>query len=176
MITKINISNIILDHLGTLKNDQGTAYLKADIALFYFVPLILASYLAIGVDIDIGKFSTTLSAIFSIFAALLFNLLLLIYTIFDKKNEKIKNDVDYDRKEKIRINLIKEIYSNISYSIFISLICLIFVVLSNNVSGYTEKTFSFYTYFFSINFFLTLLMVLKRIHVLLSDEFANHSS
>jgi hypothetical protein len=109
----------------------------------------------------------------SVFAALLFNLLLLIFDIIRKS----KNEPD---TQDIKLGLLKEIYANISYSIFVSIVSImvLLVPLLNidipriaSISMHVDKVVSFIIYFLIGNFVLTLLMILKRVHVLLTEEF-----
>jgi protein-S-isoprenylcysteine O-methyltransferase Ste14 len=107
----------------------------------------------------------------SVFAALLFNLLLLTYDIIAKASTTEK---------KI---FLKEVYSNISYSILVAVITVVITLLFDIMAPMIREidsvaiTYAIYRilngfiYFIAGNFILSLLMVLKRIHVLMSTEF-----
>lgn len=171
MFSKINILRIIVDHLRTLRDDQRDKFYKGDLILFFVLPLVLAFLIVKYSSTALSDFSTELAASLSIFAALLFNLLLLIYTFFDRRSDK-PSPVDTERKKlRKKIKLLQEIYANISFSIFVSLLAILAIIFAINTSGVYEMGFSFVVFAISLNFILTLIMVLKRVHVLLSDEF-----
>ncbi|RME12724.1 MAG: hypothetical protein D6816_00635 [Bacteroidetes bacterium] len=174
MSTKINIAQIIRDHLDTLRTYQGRRLIVQDVLFFYGIPVVLALGL-VWMGLSITSFlSTILITSLSIFAALLFNLLLLAYDIVQRPDKG---------RQKLKRRFLKEAYANISYCILISLISVLVLLAFEILSPLLEKTgqaiFSacfekaifFIVYFLVIHFFLSLLMVLKRIHVMMSREF-----
>ncbi len=173
MLTKISIKDIILDHLSTIKNDNSKKMEFKDVFVFFIIPLIFPalmlytkSYLKTGI-ID------TLITIFSIFVGLLLNVLVVIFDIIQKG------------KSIIMKRLIKETFSNISFTILLS----IFTILTLIICRLADKSECELTvawectrivsnaisYYFLILFLLTLLMIVRRIHIILSDEMNNHS-
>jgi hypothetical protein len=170
-ITKINITGIVRDHLRTLVHDHSGQPSLQDYVLFYAFPLLAASAL-IWYKGTFGKgIGGVLVTSFSVFAALLFNLLLLIYDIVRKADGTMPS---------LKSKFLKQIYSNISYSIFIAIMIIIlllgyFVALSFSRTS-PRLILAFAVYCLSANFVLTILMILKRVHNLLSTEFENVSS
>ena len=167
LVVKINVSGIVLDHLGTLKELDSQSQSKYDLSLFFVFPLltsILFSILNIRLDKDLVSI---LINVFAIFAGLLFNLLILMYDVISKQS----GSNGKEEKDKIKFKLLKEIYYNISFGIFLSLV--IVVILSISMI-FLLKSFnsvlSFIVFALSILFVLTLLMILKRIHNLLSYD------
>lgn len=173
LITKINLSTILKAHLSTLV-DSSTKERKGslgDKVLFFLAPAVvsaLASLLFIPSDKNIiGILITSLS----IFAGLLFNLLVLVMQIIEKR----KGKTDF-----IRIQ--KDTYANIAYAILVSItasaILLIpYFIESTNarVTANGDVFITFYArvfwaviYFLLLNFGLTMAMVLKRMHVILT--------
>ena len=69
--------------------------------------------------------------------------------------------------------LLREIFTNISYSIVVSVFCIAILLIAylDIGTGIFLKIFSFIVYFLVIQFLLTMFMVLKRVHVLLSIPF-----
>lgn len=211
MLDKINIFKLFKEHLGTLKKFNSDSYNIEDIILFLIFPAILAYALMIYNIALTNNIIIILVTSFSIFAALLFNLLLLIYDIVSKSNGRIFNRNDdgsnessvnpsnssskgKEKKKKalnLKERLLKETYINISYNITISIISIIFLLIIYlmletmetakegasvyptllHVFKYVVPLLSFFVYYFLIQFMLTLFMILKRIHVLLSKEF-----
>lgn len=177
MLDKINISQIIKEHFSTFQDEKSGKKDNIDFIIFIYIPITISIVLAYFFH-DLEIFTTILITSLSIFTGLLFNLLLLTYDLIkknksDKSTENIagiktKSDDDITIKSK----LLKQIFNNISYSILISIFAIMLLLLSfiwNNCYYYI--TLSSIIYFLVINFFLTLLMVLKRTHKLLSSEF-----
>ncbi|UEC42442.1 MAG: conserved membrane protein of unknown function [Methanothrix sp.] len=181
MIEKINIARIIKDHINTLKDYETGKYYPWDFILFFIVPITISIILIIC-DIIIDKdMANALVTSLSIFAALLFNLLLLIYDITRKEVNR-----DEARNSKVKTDLLKQIFCNVSFSILISvfaisILLIIFLNISINISildrtlavtdTQVNRFLSIFIYFLITSFILTLFMVLKRVHVLLKGEF-----
>lgn len=181
MIEKINIFRIVKDHINTLKDYETGTYYAWDFVIFFIIPLII-SIILISYHVTIDRdMANALITSLSIFAALLFNLLLLIYDITrkDAKRDVVKNT-------KVKTDLLKQIFCNISFSILvsvfaISILLLIFLnmsvnicILERNISitdTQINRILSIAVYYLISSFILTLFMVLKRVHVLLKDEF-----
>ncbi len=168
MFDKINPKNIILDHISTLKDNKTQKTSFGDVFTFFILPLIIGGFLLFVLKIEITDYVINiLITSLSIFAALLFNLLLLVYEIVNGKSNKTK----------IKSKILKEIYSNISFSIFSSILAVILLLLYSIVFTYVSEkqifilTINFLIYYLTITFLLTLFMILKRIHILLSKEF-----
>jgi len=167
LIVKINVSSIVLDHLGTLKEIDSQSPSKYDLSLFFVFPLlisILFSVLNIRLDKDLVSI---LINVFAIFAGLLLNLLILMYDVISKQS----GSNGKEEKDKIKFRLLKEIYYNISFGIFLSLVIVVILSISMIFLSKPFNSFlSFVVFALSILFVLTLLMILKRIHSLLSYD------
>jgi len=165
MFSKINVSSIVVDHFLTLKNYKTGKIHMPDLFLFFAIPLFLSIAL-VYFKVQIGKdFANIILTCFSIFAGLLFNLLLLVFDIADKPSAS---------QQDIR-DVLRELYINISFCILISICTIIFSLgffVGINQSLYLN-IFSFLIYFPLLVFLLTLFMVLKRIYKLLSKKFEN---
>lgn len=173
MIEKINTFKIIRDHIHTLKNYKTGKYSLWDFILFFCVPFLISIAL-IYFDLLLNKdIVNVLVASLSIFAALLFNLLLLTYDII-KKNSSVEVNP-------LKVNFLKEIYANISFSVLVAistviLLLVYFLILQNYccfliMEDYHITQFLMGGIYFLVSLFiLTLLMVLKRIHILLFKE------
>lgn len=165
MISKINTADIIKDHLRTLTNEHSGKVSVGDFLLFFGLPTIVGLALLWFKGVFGSNIGGILITAFSIFAALLFNLLLLVYDIVKKTDEP-----------SLKRRFLKQIYSNISYAVFISIALIIFL-LAYFVAMTSDKlltarfVLAFFVYALSGNFVLTMLMILKRIHILLATEF-----
>ncbi len=177
MLTKINVLSIIKDHILTLKNYRTGNVHYPDIILFFLIPFLISIVLVSFQILLNDGIANILITSFSIFAALLFNLLLLVYDIAGKSNSLSAN-------KESRISL-QEIYINISFCILISVVSIVILISSFFKIKYClflgfnicslQWVISFAAYYFSILFVLTLLMILKRIYILLANEFGNSS-
>ena len=168
MLDKVNIAKIVRDHLGTFKDNSTGRYRLLDFLLFFLVPLIVAiGFVGILGSLPkglIGVIATSLS----IFTALLLNLLLLAYNI-------TRNSDSSDRRlQEMREELFHEVFSNIAFATLVSLVTIIFVLIFGTMGKHTTRLainiFSFLIYYLGTLFLLTLLMLLKRVYVLLSNE------
>lgn len=171
MFDKINIISILTDHINTLRNYRTNKYKIFDLILFFLIPLPFSIILTYIYGITSNTLITIFSTSLSIFAALLFNLLLLIYDIVRNKDENTEN-------HKLKMTFLKEIYSNISFSILVAIstvVISLFIALIDKPKTDIQKwiiyILSIVIYYLTSIFILTFLMVLKRVHVLLSKEF-----
>ena len=163
MFDKINVAKIVRDHVATLKSFETDKYRSSDFILFFFFPLLLSGIL-VYFKFILGKdFINILATSLSIFAALLLNLLLLIYDILRKSD---KTDINY----KLKATFLKEIYANISFCILISILTIVFLIIASLDIKELESILAFVIYSLVFVFVLTLFMVLKRVHILLSKE------
>ena len=170
MISKINILKIIVDHFETHKNYTNGKTNISELILFYVLPIAVALYLVLTGIYFKESIVDILITSFSIFTALLFNLLLLVFDIIRRNSDN--NGNEDQRKVKLKNTLLKQVYSNISYSILISIISLLLLLFLQVVSNEVVcKIINFVVFFMALNFILTLLQILKRIHILLSNEF-----
>ena len=169
MFSKINPKSIITDHLQTLINHRTGKPMKTDYIVFFGIPLIIALIFVCLFKISLDqKAGNILITSLSIFAALLFNLLLLVYDIVRK-----------EEKNPLIIKALKQVFANISFSIFISIVTVFLLLIDfffndiiNSWCYIIASCFDFIIYWFVALFTLTLLMILKRIHNLLSNEFS----
>jgi FtsH-binding integral membrane protein len=157
MLNKINCSKILSDHIKTLKYADDNKYSIPDIILFYFAPIAVAGYLYYeGIRLTIEQVNILIT-VFAIFTGLLLNLLLIVYDIVSKNNTT-----------PTKTKFLHEIYSNISYTILLSIITIIVLIAISFISKIT--ILSALVIALVIHFLLTILMILKRVHILLSKE------
>jgi len=182
MFTKISIVSIIKDHVLTLRSGRTGKVYFPDIILFFLFPLLFSGALIIlEVPLNDGLVNTLITS-FSIFSALLFNLLLLVYDISCKKTEENVLIDPFDIEEIIkRRRLLQEIYVNVSFAILISIVNILVLMsyflktnncnlVSFNICSF-QRLLAFIVYYISIQFILTLFMILKRVYLLLGKSF-----
>lgn len=171
---KINPAIIIRDHVHTLKNYASDKYSFPDFLVFLILPLGIAgglAYLHPKTDKNPNEiFNDNVVEILvtslSVFAALLFNLLLLVYDIVKKANRS-------EPFAELKTRFLREINANVSYSIFVAMVAVVILLISliGTPNRALQITIAFSVYFLIANFILTLFMILRRIHILLSKEF-----
>ena len=165
LITKINIAPIVRAHLVTLRDARLTAetLLANDVYLFYGVPCLfgLLSLVVIPTEALINVLVTSLS----VFAALLFNLLMLVLSVIEKR-----------KGNKVFFQLQRETYANISYAILVALITVALLLIPyfyaftsapTDPPTTGQRVFWGAIYFLLVNFGLTMAMILRRMHAIL---------
>jgi hypothetical protein len=167
MLDKINVTGIVRQHVRTLKAYRTGAYAPFDFVIFFVCPLVAAAVLVrfrpvLSADL-VGVLATSLS----VFAALLFNLILLIYDMLNRGNGS-------GGKGKLKTALLEEIYNNVSFCILVAIVTLLFLLADflDIRRPIVQEAIAFVVYYLVGVFVLTLLMVLKRVHILLRKEMA----
>jgi hypothetical protein len=172
-MNKINVIPIILGHVKTLQDNSTGRISVQDTSFFFGLPFLLAAiafYCRWSLSVDALN---AVLASFAIFAGLLLNLLILVYTFSS-------DTVQPSALAKVRGTVIRELHDNISYAVLISIIIVVLALAAigklrisdgQATSHYTDRYMSFFIIYFTLNFVLTLLMILKRIHKILSQRF-----
>ena len=188
MFNKINIYDIVKAHLGTLRSYSTKRLMKRDYVLFFGIPLVVSIIILIR-NIWMEKdVVANLIAAMSIFSGFLFNLLALVYSLVDTIKKSIREDLFDEQEREIKRQLLKETHINISYCILISVLLVVLLCVTyftpkyhldiglnargmgldkEHIIGFLCVLVEASIYFFLLNFGLTLLMVLQRIHVLM---------
>lgn len=170
---KINIWQIIVDHLGTLQDNVSKKISIIDIAVFFGVP-VLGGTLGYLAYIKTSKdFYNVSVSFFGVFVALLLNFQVAAFGIYNRKwslseDEKISHN--QAKELKIRKQLLKEINANISYLIIISIFSIVLFLLLYATEN-TDRIVAAISCVIYIHFLLNLMMVVKRSHVLFRKEY-----
>lgn len=171
---KINVSSVIKSHLDTL-SEKGRL-IRDDLLIFYVLPVLLAVAVVV-MKWEVPEKALELSiSVFSIFAALLLSVQVAMYGVAlrgisppdDSKKAKHYEDLKANRDL-----LLKELNSNISYLILLSVITVtvtlvLFFLSPPRIYG-SGLAICLY-----VHFFLTLLMVIKRSSIVFSREYESH--
>ena len=188
MLEKINISTILKEQINTLRDASSTGLSRSDICLFAVFPIAVALVMACRAPLT-ESFASLVATIMSIFAALLFNVQVLICDVRIRL-AAWKEQIQPETKELQDIltlgELSEELYANISYCILLTIVSLFLLFLwyvgwialqqQCNIFIVFSKILSLLTYSITLNFFLTLLVVTKRSHVLITYEFKRTKS
>jgi len=162
----VDIREIIKKHYGTLMED---AKLRFIILIFLIIPLLTSGYFIWNEKLLTQNAVNTLITAFAIFTGLLLNVIFILFDIADKS---WRSNAKIDEK---RRKLLKHLYANSLYSLFISIIILILLVVTVISELWNAKlslllTISILLYFLIFHFLTTLLMILKRLFVLLFEH------
>jgi drug/metabolite transporter (DMT)-like permease len=172
---KINITQIVLDHLKTLRDAETDRIHVSEILLFFISPCAVG-FIAYWNGINIAKEVHNLSVtFFGIFIALLLNMQVAMFGIYQRKQipptdprllQKFESTAE-DRRV-----LLGEINANISYLILFCCLSLVIffgfyaIPLENSVSSGASVLIYFH-------FLLSLLMIVKRSHALFTKEYVD---
>lgn len=167
-MSKINVWPIVVDHWRTLRDYGSNAPSMRDVAWFAGAPLVACvALLYLRLQLSSDAVSVLITAL-SIFAGLLLNLLLLTHNIIAGSAAASTSR---------RRLLLKEIYRNISYAILLSLVTVAVLIAAVLLPGTGSRWIaSAAVYALVTHFLLTLLMILKRVHVMLAKEYDQESS
>jgi hypothetical protein len=170
-MNKINVIRIVLAHFDTLRDYSSGKQSWGDVVFFFGLPLLAAF---IGRYYGWGLYVESLNALiaaFAIFAGLLLNLLILIYTFSTASAYP-------NALTKIKTTFVRELHDNIAFSVLVSSLIVIAALVGvaqlkmkdpQNLA-HTGPILTFVLIYLTGNFVLTLLMILKRIYVLLNTE------
>lgn len=168
---KIDATPIIRGHIQTLRK-HGTNQLSfADLFTFFALPFLFAGVGGVfHVGLTVNAVNGLLTA-FSIFAGLLFNLLVMVLSFLAATQGSPQERLLVLRKE-----LLRQLTANLSFAILCSLIVVGICVsaLSTTETAYIRQAPTILLFFGTANFLLTLLMILKRMYALLQNDFELH--
>ncbi|GGG89952.1 hypothetical protein GCM10007415_25340 [Parapedobacter pyrenivorans] len=164
MFSKINISKIVVDHIRTFQNVRTGRYSFSDFFLFFGFPIAAGIYFGVFERLCVGEsYINFLIASISIIAGFLFNLLAIIFGIMDKVRTNVENDP-------VKQKLAAEIHSNIAFNILLAIFSVVSLLFANSENFYVALVANTVSISLCILFFLTILMVLKRIYIIMSKE------
>jgi hypothetical protein len=169
---KIDITRIIVAQVHTMRDNSTQRYSIPDLVLFFGLPALLGTVGAYyGWKFNADVLNALLAA-FSIFAGLLLNLLILIYTLSSQTEHP-------SALSRVRTTVIKELHDNIAYSILVSIVIVVVTMITVAYlkmhehppeTAFTARWISATVIFLTLNFVLTLLMILKRIYIMLNQS------
>jgi hypothetical protein len=176
MFSKVDVTDIIKDHFLTLLDSETQRISKRDVVFFFGGPLLAgaAGWYFFNLKFNYEGLSTILTAS-SIFAGLLLNLLVVLFSFADRPDSATS-------LLQVRRQLIRELNTNISFSILISL-CVVMVSLVAVfwVAGlpadqkFISAPATAVLIALLANFVLTLLMILKRMYVVMTEAFRSRA-
>ncbi|MCW8093205.1 hypothetical protein [Alteromonas sp. ASW11-130] len=186
MSSKVNVNEIIRGHYNTLKNASTGKLSLSDWITFVILPLVVAILTVIFGFKQTNEISSLLVNFGAIFTALLLSVLVLVYDQGIKISDKIElkengNNALLKRKR----CLLDELYYNICYSIVISVSLVFFCLIESVARGWSYSFahgeismniqpdvyfLSPFIVFLTLNLMVTILMIVKRMHTLLTSN------
>lgn len=172
-MTKINVLPILIDHCKTLRDVRTGSISWTDLIVFYVLPF------AAAFTVWVFEFEVTAEAynvsitFFGIFIALLLNIQVAIFSIFQRKwNAPIDMRAAAVQEKTLnsRRELLTELNVNISYLILIccfAVLAALVLLVQKWLTGVAPALMLF----FYIHFILTLVMVVRRAHALFHKEY-----
>jgi hypothetical protein len=169
MLDKIDVRKIVSGHFETFRDYATHERSRSDLMLFIGMPFVVAvAAFWWRLSFSISVVNSLLTA-FSIFAGLLFNLLVMVLSFLQAGPGNRSK-----RQLSIRRELLRQITANLSFSILISIAIIVVAILALAIAkpsdAYIPRWSSAIVLIGSINFGLTLLMVLKRMYDLMINE------
>ncbi|HHL71361.1 MAG TPA: hypothetical protein ENJ29_02520 [Bacteroidetes bacterium] len=166
LFNKINFLGICKDHFATFVVGDQNKRDYHSLFLMFGTPAILAvAGACFGITIT-ERIASMLITSFSIFIGLLLNMLVIIFTLMRWESGK-----QMPAQNKLKAELLKELYSNLSFTILTSVFIVIILFSVFLGESIFLTIFSGIAFFMIGVFFFSLLMILKRIHIMLSREF-----
>ncbi|MBS0345315.1 MAG: hypothetical protein JSR69_02555 [Proteobacteria bacterium] len=168
MTKKLSFGRIILSHLRTMRDHSTGRASIPDFFVFFVVPLIFGGFFSVYYQLNKDILNSIITSA-SIFAGLLLNLLVLIYSLVAKF--KLDGKVWGAKK-----TLLEETFSNISFCILVSVLLVVACMMAFRTdeelkcAGVLKSVEDGIVYYFTAMLVLHLLMVLKRVHALLESE------
>lgn len=176
MSNRINICDIVIGHFRTLRQTSNNKIGITEFLVFIVIPIAF-SIAIVFIPLNSKDIISLLVNLGSIFSALLLSVLVLVFDQEQKLEERREIAEEkgkaIDPLFDIKKSVLEELYYNISYSIFCSIIlvslCLVYTSLKyvSVLHGYILKPL---IVFILINLLLNILMILKRMHTLLVNR------
>jgi len=175
---KINILPIVRDHLTTLYDANSNRTKLTDILIFYIIPL-AAGAIAFTLNFKVKADSYNVSiTFFGIFLALLLNIQVAIFGIFQRKWDAPLDQIKAQEQTKLRIErrkLLSELNTNISYLTVVSSVALV-AFLIFYVAELDEGLSPAVAVILYSHFILTFMMIVKRSHALFQKEYTDDAA
>lgn len=183
MSSKINICCVISEHYDSLRDPESGKYSVPDMITFIVIPLLFAA-LAFYSNIKLTNELVGLLVNFgSIITALLLSVLVLVYDQRNKIDDKVLLDKSSNTLLLLKQTVLSQLFSNICYATIISVSLVATCFLEQMVRPTTPDALtppfvgiihgwvlSPLVFFLITHVMLTLLMIIKRMHTLLTAK------
>ena len=180
MYSKLNIKDIIDGHFDTLGRTNNKSRYRIE---FVLIPLLISVFFII-IKVPDSDVNNIFGVCLSILTGLYLNILVLLISSISSDNLSIAI-----KHKKARLELLKETLYNVSYSVFLSVKALIMlfastiltlkidlldnlllILVDRDLNYIIKFILGFFLYKYTIDIFLILFMILKRINTLFTKE------
>jgi len=159
ILEKVNITQIYKDHFDTLRNDNSKKISFDDYFTFLFLPITISIILTIqNITFSADVTNITITSL-AILVGLLINVIVLIFGLI-KRNQN----------DKLKARILTQLVSNISFAILISLQSILLILLTFINNRIIEQVVYWLLYINLSYFFITIFMILKRLHKVFKNE------
>lgn len=168
-LARINLLEVVVAHLRTLRKLGQPGINIGDLFFFFGLPALIALPLAYFFGDRLYDQTSKLLTAVSLMGGFLFNLLARTAQIVDKA----RKEAAYGSVKRV---FAKEIHSNVAFGIILSLSCSISLVVYSFMTKPIAKQWvsqvgvAWLNYFLLVSFFLTLLMIVKRMFIILNSD------
>jgi len=168
-LARINLLEVVVAHLRTLRKLGQPGINIGDLLFFFGLPALFALPLAYFFGDRLYDQASKLLTAVSLMGGFLFNLLARTSQIVEKARKEANQG-------SVRRIFAKEIHSNVAFGIILSLSCSITLVVFSFMEKPTAKQWesqlglAWMGYFLLVAFFLTLLMIVKRMFIILNSD------
>jgi hypothetical protein len=175
VLRKIDITPILRDHIQTLRDSRTGKLSYSDLLLFFLLPIVLAG-IAAWKNVQLRAIAVTgILTASALFVALLLNLLVMVLTYL-----RATQGDPADQSLQLRKTFLREIAVNLSFSILVALalvataLIALFELGDNNQDLKIGRLLTFFLITGAATLMLSLLMILRRMYVLILNEFDRH--
>jgi O-antigen/teichoic acid export membrane protein len=163
MSSKIDVRDIVRDHVATLVSYRTKQRSLSDVVTFFVLPSLFGAVMLSRGYVLMRESCNVLITTLAVFAGLLFNLLVLVHTLMRRADSRVSPDESA---------LVQQIASNISFATLVALFSLVPLTAQavRNQEDRIGIVLSAIAFAVIANLCLTLLMILKRVHTLLRNE------
>jgi len=174
LLRKIDVSEIVKDHIKTLSDHASGKLLWWDLMLFFGVPIALGLVAPWkGIQLRAIAVTGVLTAS-SLFVALLLNLLVMVLTYL-----RATQGDPTDQDVQLRKRFLRQIATNLSFSIVVALALVSAAIvglfgLGDDQELRIGRVPTFFLIVMASMLVLNLLMIVRRIYVLIQNEFDTH--
>lgn len=167
VLDKFSVGVIFRDHLKTMRSFGQEKLNWIEVSFVFGVPLLsMVVQVLMSLKLTENVASIVVSAT-SIFAGMLLNLWVLLYSIISGSGLKQSDHGIDDEKEK---ELIKQLFANISFAILACVIIVIFSLITLTCIRLLVLPAQAVVYFFGPLLFILVSQILKRFHMLLEHK------
>ncbi|MEM5405122.1 hypothetical protein [Paraburkholderia unamae] len=163
-LAKFSVWNILKAQWASMRSYGSSRTNRTEVALLFVAPALLplAQYVTDAKTLSGDVISTVVSAA-SIFAGLLLNLLVLLYSFVTASDSP---DVTA-RDASTEVSLVRQTFNNVSFAIVVSVLLVVSALGTVSQHSILVRPAEIVMYYFGAMLMLLVLQILKRVHALM---------